>query len=151
MKPPAALLDFLTRHGVAYRLIHHPVVYTAQELAAVLGIKGRQLAKVVALTDGAAFQLAVLPGDHRIDFARLPGWQLAPESALRAAFPDCEPGTMPPLGALYNVPMRVDRRLAENDRIAFQAGTHSDALTMTWADYQRVAQPVLADFAFKPA
>lgn len=150
MKPPATLLDFLARHGVVYRLIHHPVVYTAQELAAVLGIKGRQFAKVAFVTNGADAELLVLPGDHRIDFARLPGWHLAPETAMRAAFPDCEPGTMPPLGALYHVPMRVDRRLAENERIAFQAGTHSDVLTMAWADYQRVAQPVLADFAFKP-
>jgi Ala-tRNA(Pro) deacylase len=151
VKIPARLLNHLDAAGLRYEILHHPVAYTAQELAAIEGVKGREHAKVVMIQLAGELVMLVLPADHRIDWARLGApATLAPEDVFRPAFPDCETGTMPPLGALYGVRMLVDRRLAENDRIAFEAGTHSDAIVMTYADYARLAQPVLADFAVKP-
>ena len=64
-------------------------------------------------------------------------------------FPDCELGTMPPFGHLYGVATYVDWRLAENPRIVFEAGTHSDAIKMSYADFAQLAQAQLADFAVK--
>jgi hypothetical protein len=37
--------------------------------------------------------------------------------------------------------------LAEDDHIVFQAATHTDAMRMKYADYARVAQPILVDIA----
>jgi len=56
---------------------------------------------------------------------------------------------MPPLGNLYGVPTYVDKRLAEQNYIVFEAGTHSDAIKMNYSDYEKIVQPRVADLAVK--
>jgi Ala-tRNA(Pro) deacylase len=149
MKIPARLINFLEAQGVAYEVRHHPIAYTAQELAAIEGVKGREHAKVVVVKLAGQLALAVLPSDCRVDLARLGAAALATEAEFREVFPDCATGTMPPFGHLWGVATYVDRRLAENARIVFEAGTHSDAISMSYADYARLARPVMGDFAVK--
>ena len=146
MTIPTRLLDFLDQQQVQYAIVHHPVAYTAQELAAIEGVRGREHAKVIVVKMPAGVALAVLPADRRIDLARLGAERLAAAEEFQPIFTDCERGTMPPFGHLYGVPTYVDQTLAENSRIIFEAGTHSDAIQMSYADYERLAQPVLADF-----
>jgi prolyl-tRNA editing enzyme YbaK/EbsC (Cys-tRNA(Pro) deacylase) len=40
----------------------------------------------------------------------------------------------------------MDESLTADDMVTFQAGTHSDAVTMSLAEYRRVAQPEIAHF-----
>ncbi|MCG3149072.1 MAG: hypothetical protein PCFJNLEI_02530 [Verrucomicrobiae bacterium] len=148
MKIPERLIKFLDEQKVRYEIRHHPVAYTAQELAAIEGVPGRIHAKVVVVKIAGKLALAVLPADCRIDLARL-GAVMATEAEFRDVFPDCATGTMPPFGQLYGVPTHLDRRLTENERIIFEAGTHSDAILMRSADYERLAQPVVGDFGVK--
>lgn len=149
MNIPIRLIDFLNQHKVRYEIVHHPLAYTAQELAAIEGVPGREHAKVIVVKLPAGLALAVLPADRRIDLGRLGATGLAGEAEFREVFPDCELGTMPPFGLLYGVTTYVDRSLGENTRIVFEAGTHSDAIKMSYADYERIAQPTLADFTVK--
>ena len=44
---------------------------------------------------------------------------------------------------------QVDKRLAEQDYIVFEAGTHSDAIKMNYSDYEKIVQPRVADLAVK--
>ena len=71
---------------------------------------------------------------------------LADEEAMRQIFGDCELGAEPPIGRLYGIPTLMDESLFADDRVTFQAGTHCDAITMSLADYRRVAQPEVAYF-----
>ena len=151
---PTRLIDFLNQNKVRYEVLHHPEAFTAQELAAIEHVKGRSHAKVVMVKTGAELLMAVLPADHRIDLERLgqvTGRQaaLATEGEFKALFPDCAVGTMPPFGPLYGVVTYLDKSLADADRIVFEAGTHSDAVKMGYADYERLAKPTIADFAVK--
>ena len=154
-KPPARLLEFLDQQQVWYQLRHHPTVFTAQELAAVIGVKGRSQAKVVLVTDGDSLWMTVLPADHRLDFAKLESGlgrpvQLAREDQFRDRFPDCAVGAAPPFGNLYDLPTILDQRLAAEPFLVFAAGTHTDGMRVEMADYQRLAQPQVADIACKP-
>jgi Ala-tRNA(Pro) deacylase len=54
---------------------------------------------------------------------------------------------LPPFGELYGVTAYVDASLSEAAKIVFEAGTHSDAIRMRYADYERLAKPTVADFA----
>ena len=151
---PARLIEFLNQNKVRYEILHHPEAFTAQELAAIEHVKGKQHAKVVMVkTDGAKI-MAVLPADHRVDlekFQKVTGQatELATEADFKALFPDCATGTMPPFGNLYGVATYVDESLTDNDAIVFEAGTHSDAVKMRYGDFARVASPRIADFAVK--
>ena len=154
MKIPDRLIEFLNQNQVRYEIVHHPVAFTAQELAAIEGVKGHEHAKVVMVKAGARLIMLVLPASHRVDWDRVrtvtgdvPA--LAAEADFQALFPDCEIGTMPPFGHLYGVEMWVDGGFAQNTRIAFEAGTHSDAVKMSHADFARLAQARFADFAEK--
>jgi len=154
MGVPARLIDFLNQSKVRYEVLHHPEAFTAQELAAIEHVKGRSHAKVVMVKTGGELLMAVLPADHRIDLEKLgkvtgrPA-ALANEGEFKVQFPDCAVGTMPPFGQLYGVATYLDRSLADADRIVFEAGTHSDAVKMRYADYERLAKPTVADFAVK--
>jgi Ala-tRNA(Pro) deacylase len=151
---PTRLTEFLNQSKVRYDALHHPEAFTAQELAAIEHVKGRSHAKVVMIKAGNEKLMAVLPADHRVDLEKLDKLTgqrtaLATESEFKELFPDCAVGTMPPFGHLYGVPTYVDARLTEAGQIVFEAGTHSDAIKMSYAEYARLAQPTAADFAVK--
>jgi Ala-tRNA(Pro) deacylase len=151
---PTRLIELLNQGKVRYEILHHPEAFTAQELAAIEHVKGKQHAKVVMVKADSREVMAVLPADHRIDLekmTKLTGQraELATEAEFKALFPDCAVGTMPPFGSLYGVETYVEKSLAENDYIVFEAGTHSDALKMRYADYARLAQPKVTEFAVK--
>src|SRR5438270_13968267 len=96
--------------------------------------------------------MCALPASHRVDIGELrrqlqaEDVELADEPKLSELFPDCELGAEPPIGKLYGIPSLMDESLVADDRVTFQAGTHCDAVTMTLADYRRVAQPEMGYF-----
>ena len=56
-------------------------------------------------------------------------------------FGECELGAEPPIGCMFGMPTVMDESLFADDRVTFQAGTHTDAVTMSLADYRRAAMP----------
>jgi Ala-tRNA(Pro) deacylase len=147
-------MDFLNAGKVKYQVIHHPEAFTAQELAAVEGVKGKSHAKVVMVKSDGELFMTVVPADHRLDLEQLGSVlgrrvDLASEEEFREKFPDCATGTMPPFGQLYGLPLYMDRSLQTEGPIVFEAGTHSDAIRMNFTDYHKLAQPKSATFAVK--
>src|SRR2546426_6470355 len=145
MAIPTTLSEFLDKNKVRYEVIHHPEAFTAQELSAIEHVKGKQHAKVVILKADSMKLMTVLPADHRVDLGKLDNvtgkrTALASEADFKQLFPDCAVGTMPPFGHHYGVETYVDRSLTDNDAIVFEAGTHSDAVKMNYADFARLAE-----------
>ena len=73
--------------------------------------------------------------------AHIPGKELAKTVIVKKAFPDCETGAMPPFGNLYGMNVFVSQALREDDEIAFNAGSHSELIRLTYADYERLVHP----------
>lgn len=144
---------YLRDNNVPFQVQHHPRVYTAQEVAAVEHIPGKLLAKVVMVVADGKLVMLVLPATHRVDLAKVGAVlgarevRLAREAEFAAAFPDCEVGAEPPFGNLYQVPVYVDRALAEDETIVFRAGSHTDTMSLKTADFARLVQPTVAEFA----
>jgi len=76
----------------------------------------------------------------------VPTLYLAEESDLYLIFPGAELGAMPPLGTLFGLRVYLDREVANQEFIAFNAGTHRDVIHMRAADFQHLVRPVLGDF-----
>jgi Ala-tRNA(Pro) deacylase len=72
--------------------------------------------------------------------------RLAEEKEFAASFPDCEPGSEPPFGALYELPTLVDQGL-NSTQITFNAGRHTETITMGLEDYLELTKPKRADLA----
>jgi Ala-tRNA(Pro) deacylase len=150
------LESYLRENQVAFQVQHHAQVYTAQEIAAAEHVPGEVLAKVVMVRADDRLVMLALPAPARVHESRLGAIlgareaRLASEDEFASAFPDCEVGAMPPFGNLYGLPVVVDRSLAGEDTIVVQAGTHTDTLSLKYADFARLVNPTVAEFAHHP-
>jgi len=143
--------EFLRKEKIPYTKIHHPEVYTAQEVAATAHVPGREMAKVVVVKAADEFALAVCPADRQIDMKKLSKLadrkvRLANEGEMEDLFPDAELGAEAPFGSLYGMKTYVDSSLAENDEIAFEAGTHTDVVRIAYKDFEKAAEPEKGSF-----
>ncbi len=145
--------NFLKRERVPYTILRHRAAYTAQQEAEVTHVKGRHWAKiVVCFADSEPIQ-AVLPADLMVDLERLGTLarahtvRLATEAEMVKLYPECEPGAMPPFGPLYGQRVFADTSLAGDPEMAFNAGTHTDAICMHYNDFAEIIRPSVGAFA----
>ena len=145
--PVKQLQEFLDKHHVKYVTIRHSPAYTAQEVAASAHIPGKELAKTVMVKLDGRLAMAVLPASYQVNFERLKKAagvsqaELASEREFRDLFPDCDVGAMPPFGNLYGLEVFVAERLADDEEIAFNAGTHTELMRLAYRDFDRLVQP----------
>jgi Ala-tRNA(Pro) deacylase len=151
------LQAYLHENRVPFQVQHHPRAFTAQDVADTEHIPGQTLAKVViVIADGDPVML-VLPAPERAYLARVTAVlgskevHLAEERQFAGIFRDCELGAMPPFGNLYGVPVYVDSLLSAEDTIFFQAGTHTDTISMKYADFAHLVKPIVAAFSLEAA
>ena len=154
MEIPKRLIDCLNENKVQYEVLHHTEAVTAQRIAEAEHIKGRHQAKVVMIKSGDQHLMMVLPADHRIDLEKVEKVigkpvSIEKEQDFKSLFPESVIGAMPPFGNLYGLTTYVDKDLAEQDYIVFEAGTHTDAIKMSYRDYEKVVQPKVEDLAIK--
>lgn len=150
--PAQRLREFLDSKGVKYVSIKHSLAYTAQEIAASAHIPGKEIAKTVIVKLGDDMAMAVLPASRRIHFKRLmeaagaEQVELATENEFKELFPGCEVGAMPPFGNLYDVDVYVDQSLAEDEEIAFNAGSHTELFRLPYRDFEELVDPTVISF-----
>jgi Ala-tRNA(Pro) deacylase len=154
MEIPKQLIECLNENKVVYEILRHPEAVTAQRIAQAEHVKGRHHAKVVIIKSGDEHLMMVLPADHHIDLEKAEKAigkpvSLGKEQEFESLFPDCATGAMPPLGNLYGLPTYVDKSLAEQAYIVFEAGTHSDAIKISYRDYEKIVKPNVNDLAVK--
>jgi Ala-tRNA(Pro) deacylase len=139
----------LDANHIDYQTIAHPTAYTAQETAALAHVSGHELAKTVIVNIDGALAMVVQNASSMVPLGRLRAAtgahdvQLASEREFRDRFPDCELGAMPPFGNLYGMDVFVTEALAQDERIAFNAGTHTELIRLRYADFAKLAQPVV--------
>ena len=147
------LEDYLDGNTVKYRKLHHSPTFTAQETAASAHVPGKELAKTVVVKTDEGYALVVLPACFKINLKDLrramskKHVEIAEEKEFEKMFPDCEVGAMPPFGNLYSLPVYVAKTLTDDEEIAFNAGTHTDMISMRYRDFEKLVQPVVADFS----
>lgn len=151
--PVQKLKEFLDENKVEYVTISHSPAFTAQKVAASAHIPGKELAKTVMIRIDDKMAMAVLPASFQVDFQKLKAAagaqrvELAGEEEFQDLFANCEVGTMPPFGNLYNMNVFVESHLREDDEIAFPAGSHTELVRMSYADFERLVQPVVGRFS----
>lgn len=147
------LKEYLDSYGIQYVVISHSVAYTAQGIAALTHIPGRELAKTVVVKIDGKLAMAVVPASCHVDLTHLKEVtaanhvQLASEDDFRDQFPDCETGAMPPFGNLYGMTVFIDESLSHDKEVAFNAGSHRELVRLAWADLARLVQPRMVKIA----
>lgn len=154
----ASIRDRLSASGVSFREVHHQPTRTSEESAAARGEPLRIGGKALLLkAEDEQFRLFVLPADAKLDSGAIRqelGLKktrfASPEELLQLT--GLVPGSVPPFGRpILPFDLYVDQGVAENDRIAFNAGELTDSVILGTADYLRVAQPAKVFRFAKPA
>lgn len=156
MPIPQTVRTRLDREHVHYEILPHSPAFRALHVARTLHVPEQQMAKVVIVKVRTHFVTTVLPAWWRVDLHGLRKMfgthrvRLATEQEMTELFPDCEVGAMPPFGTLYGLPVYVDRSLTEDEQIVFEAGTHSEAISMRYWDFAALVFPTVVDLHRSP-
>lgn len=151
--PIRKLKQFLDEHGIRYVTVRHSPAFTAQEVAASAHISGYEMAKTVIVKVNGHMAMAVLPAPMHVDLAHLRELigaervELASESEFKERFGESELGAMPPFGNLYGMDVFVSDRLADDEYIAFNAGTHTELIRLRYRDFEQLVRPKVLAFA----
>ncbi len=139
--------DFLTSQHIAFREVHHEPTYTSEESAHARGEDIRIGGKALLLKAGDDFRLFVLPANCKADSAAIRSTlgvrktRFATREELQE-LTGLVPGSVPPFGhPILPFDLYVDAGIAENDRIAFNAGSLTDSVILEVGDYLRIARP----------
>ncbi len=149
------LQDYLHDREIPFDVLRHEDTFDSQHLAEAVHVSGRQVAKTVLLRmdHGYQYAVAILPATHLIDLEaveRLLGgarMELATEYEIAQRCPDCETGVLPPFGSMYGLETVLDESLRNATQIVFEANTHQEAIRMAGADFIKLENPLVGDFA----
>jgi Ala-tRNA(Pro) deacylase len=147
------LENYLRENQVPFEEQHHPRAVSAREVAASEHVPGRMLAKTVMVLADREMVMLALPAPYQVDLEKAAAAlgvdeaRLAEEEEFSNSFLDCEVGAMPPFGNLYGVPVYVEKTLAEDETIVFRSGTHTETMSVSYSDFERLVEPTVAQFA----
>jgi len=153
--PVRKLKEFLDNKNIKYVTVFHSQAFTAQEAAASAHIPGKELAKTVMVKMDGKMVMAVLPASDKVYFDALKDAvgaskiELASEQEFEGLFPGCEIGAMPPFGNLYDMQVFVEESLAEDEEIAFNAGSYTELIRLSYKDFERLVKPTVVKFSSK--
>lgn len=141
----ATLAQYLLDRDVAYELVPHPHTETALASAAASGLPADGVVKAVVLKGADGFMLALLPASRRIEFDELrqvlgTGVDIAGEEQIETLFPDCEPGSVPALGAAYGLDVVVDDSLARQQDLYIEGGDHAHLVQISGTSFRKLME-----------
>jgi Ala-tRNA(Pro) deacylase len=151
--PAQRLKGYLDLNKIKYVSVVHSEAYTAQEIAELTHIAGKELAKTVIVKKDGQMTMAVLPASHKIDWDLLKEAtgadkiELAEEKEFEGMFPDCDIGAMPPFGNLYGMEVYVEESLTKDREIAFNSGSHIELVKLSYEDFSRLIKPKVIRFS----
>ncbi len=147
----------LDNAGIEYQYMHHETTPTSEDSARVRGDSLSSGAKAIVYKVQDDFSLFVFAADHKLDTKLIKTYfkqQGKRVKKTRFATSDelykmtgLVPGSVPPFGRpILDLELYVDPSLLSNDFISFNAGSLTDSVRMSLADYRQLAVPVVFDF-----
>ena len=139
----------LEKNSMSYSALYHYPSKDIKKIASDLGVSEKNFIKSEILKLDNNYAIAVLPSDKNLNIRAIrkiltkSKIGLAKKSEIRELFPDCEIGTIPPFGNLYNLRVYADNSIKETEKIVFTAGTYTDAVEMYYRDYINLVHPTI--------
>jgi len=149
----SAIKAFLASRGVTFHEVHHEPTRTSAESARARGEDLSIGGKAIVMKVGERHALFVLSAALRIDSQKINTF--LGERKIRFATNDellkltgLEPGSISPFGEpITPFNLYIDNSIKVNDRIAFNAGSRTDSIIMSTADYIAAACGTVFDFS----
>ncbi len=148
----AEIEELLTSQKIKFETLEHAAVKTSEEAAKVRGTKLEQAARALIWKTENGFIQSICSAAREVDEEKLK--KIAGVKKLELAKPEevkkitgCEIGCVPPFGNLFDLKMFIEKSLAENEKVVFNAGLHTKSIKMRFADFAKIVGERLGDFA----
>ena len=157
------IIDYLEKHQVSFKTIHHEETRTSEESARVRGVDLKTGGKALVLKirdgddnndnnndDNNTFAIFVLSASRKLHTKaikkefRSKNVRFATRDELTLLTNGLLPGSVPPFGKpLINnsLNLYVDTSITEQDIIAFNCGSLTDSVIMSVSDYLKISYP----------
>lgn len=140
-----ALLD---DKNIRYLSIVHSPAYSEEEMAVNDYNLGHELVDSVLIrVNNKDTIMIIVPSTRKISLESLQrefnntNLNFIGKKEMKRLFPEYEPGTMPPLGSLYNMQVYCVAEMQEMQEVTFYTGTRSYRIRMKMRDFLSIAQP----------
>ena len=148
--------NYLLEQGVAHEIVHLPALSTtARRAAALLGVPLREVVKSLLFDSERGPVVCLVPGDARVDLARLSA-ELGCPSAVPVAAAEVvsltgyRPGALPPCGLAVDLPIVADPAVFEPPVVYCGGGTTTTMLKVRSADLRAALGARVAAIAVRP-
>jgi Ala-tRNA(Pro) deacylase len=132
--------------GVPHEAFEHRPIRSADDAAEVRGTPLEQGVKALLMKLGKVFHIVAIPADRRLHGATLRkglGLQryrfARPEELQRLT--GLQPGSVPPVGHVFDLPLVLDEALADRDPVVFTLGRPDRSVRLARADFLALARP----------
>ena len=143
------IVEMMTGANIPYEIFEHEPVFTNPAMAEALGVSEAETVKsLVLVTKEKKMVVLVLPGDQKVNWkeaAKGIGTKKVsfakPDAVLESV--GCEVGCVPPFGQLTEIPIFMDKALANKEFVYFNPGVHHKSFKVTGWDLKKLASPSL--------
>lgn len=148
----AEIKTLLATAKVENKEFEHKAVKTSEEAAAVRGTTLEQGARALVWKTENGYLMSVCSAAKEVDANKLKAVAGVKNLTLAkaeevASVTGCEIGCVPPFGNLFDLPVFIEKSLAANKEIAFNAGEHTKSIKMKYADFEKLVGAKPSEFA----
>lgn len=158
-RPYHKLIKFLKENKIKYCQYQHEKIKTSLEASKVrpdFNLSQGAKAMILSLKSPGlknVFALFVLPGDKKINSKKIKSIlnykeiRFATEEEISKITGGIEIGGIHPFGNLFEIPVYVDVKLMDNEKIIFNAGDRGVSISLKLKDYLEILNPNLINFS----
>lgn len=162
------LKKFLDTRKAKYEVIAHKKVYTTYDAAQTQKEDLKCIAKALLVATDRDLALVILPGNKRFDQNKLKKLinetrkkeakeagvkpklikkvKITTEAVIKKNITK-KMGALAPFGSLYKLPTYWDKGLDKPKKVLLNAGSFTESIAMTPAQYQKLEEPVVGKFS----
>ena len=147
----AKIMEFLRSKGIDFEKLEHVPVTTSSAAAGARGSKLSQGAKAIVVKASDEYYHLILSAAVRLDNKKLR--KILGTRRVRFATPEelleitgCPPGSVPPFGNLFGLPVLMDDALLSEEIVYFNCGSHTVSLRMKRVDLVEATGAQTEDF-----
>jgi Ala-tRNA(Pro) deacylase len=147
------IVSYLRNNEITFKSVHHIETYTSEESAKARGEDISVGGKAILMKIEDEFVLLVISASRRIDTKKIKKYFNAKSTRFATVdelkyLTGLVPGSLPPFGnPILSFKLYIDKSIAANDKIAFNAGSLTDSIIMSVNDYVKIANPTIFDFS----
>ena len=147
----AKILEFLRSKGIEFEKLEHVPVTTSSAAAGARGSSLSQGAKAIVVKANEEYYHLIISAAVRLDNKKLR--KILGTRRVRFARADelleltgCLPGSVPPFGNMFGLPVLMDDALMSEEIVYFNCGSHTVSLRMKRVDLAAATNAQIEDF-----